>query len=288
MAYNLSQQAAQQQPAYEPVQQQQEQQQFQPRQSAVVEVLSSQFGVPQYYPAGEPTSAPAIAQQYASAPFQQQQIAYQQPSQTSRSPNPSTYAVGMADYIQPNLPDVLEPQELTEDNSGYDAAYNQYVEALRRTFQDVKEGRLIDAGQCLLEISEWLLGHAGELGEWSYMDRVLRDADGLIGLTKDEQQLHGERIKLWHDFNTCWLAVLQRQKDITHDLLESGQAPPQSQSILQVDFLERMGRELVRLCDGMERHGLVDYQMGVWEEEIISGNSSILHPVCRSTNSLQF
>lgn len=32
-----------------------------------------------------------------------------------------------------------------------------------------------------------------------------------------------------------------------------------------------MGRELIRLCDGMERHGLVDYQIGVWEEEIISG-----------------
>jgi len=31
-----------------------------------------------------------------------------------------------------------------------------------------------------------------------------------------------------------------------------------------------MGKELVRLCDIMEKHGLVDYQMGVWEEEIIS------------------
>ena len=55
-------------------------------------------------------------------------------------------------------------------------------------------------------------------------------------------------------------------------MLDSGQPPPPPQSILQIDFLERMGRELVRLCDGMERHGLVDYQMGVWEEEIISGN----------------
>lgn len=31
-----------------------------------------------------------------------------------------------------------------------------------------------------------------------------------------------------------------------------------------------MGRELVRLCDGIKRHGLVNYQMGVWEEEIIN------------------
>ncbi|MCJ1434121.1 hypothetical protein MMC27_003487 [Xylographa pallens] len=249
MSYNIPQQAPQQ-AAYEPVQQ------FQPRQSAAVEVLSTQFGVPQYYPTSESSSAPTLAQQYASAPFQQQ-MAYQQSAQTSRSAVPATFAVGIADYEQPPLPDVLEQQQQQQqeqpDNSGYDAAYNQYLEALRRAFQDIRDGRLIEAGQCLLEISEWLLGHAGELG-----------------LTKDEQPLHGERLKLWNDFNTCWLGVLQRQKEITQGMLDSGHPPPPPQSILQVEFLERMGRELVRLCDGMERHGLVDYQMGVWEEEIIS------------------
>jgi hypothetical protein len=51
-------------------------------------------------------------------------------------------------------------------------------------------------------------------------------------------------------------------------MLETGQQP---RSILHAETLEKMGRELVRLCDRMERHGLVDYQMGVWEEEIIGG-----------------
>jgi hypothetical protein len=32
-----------------------------------------------------------------------------------------------------------------------------------------------------------------------------------------------------------------------------------------------MGEELVRLCDGIERHGLVDYQYGVWEDQITAG-----------------
>ncbi|CAK7264157.1 hypothetical protein SEPCBS119000_000855 [Sporothrix epigloea] len=31
-----------------------------------------------------------------------------------------------------------------------------------------------------------------------------------------------------------------------------------------------MGRELVRLCDGIERFGLVDYDYGVWEERIMA------------------
>ena len=94
-------------------------------------------------------------------------------------------------------------------------------------------------------------------------------------MTKDEQELHGERIKLWNDFNTCWLAVLQRQKDITQEIVNTGRPPPLPQNYLQGGALERMGRELVRLCDGMERHGLVDYQMGVWEEEIVSSKFSV-------------
>lgn len=93
------------------------------------------------------------------------------------------------------------------------------------------------------------------------------------GLVHDDQGLHGERTKLWDEFNTCWLAVLQRQKDDTQEMLNSGQPPNPPQSILQLEVLERMGTELVRLCDSMEKHGLVDYQMGVWEEEILSSKS---------------
>lgn len=35
-----------------------------------------------------------------------------------------------------------------------------------------------------------------------------------------------------------------------------------------------MGKELIQLCDQVEQHGLVDYQMGIWEEEILCGKSS--------------
>ena len=97
-----------------------------------------------------------------------------------------------------------------------------------------------------------------------------------LGLSKDDEGLHDERIKLWNDFNTCWLAVLQKQKDTTQKMTKQGQLPVSPQSYLQKDFLEKAGRELVRLCDGIERYGLIDYQMGVWEEEIITSRF-ILH-----------
>lgn len=38
--------------------------------------------------------------------------------------------------------------------------------------------------------------------------------------------------------------------------------------------LKKMGKELVRLCDGIERHGLVDYEYGVWEEAIVESRRS--------------
>jgi hypothetical protein len=80
---------------------------------------------------------------------------------------------------------------------------------------------------------------------------------------------------LWNEFNTCWLSVLQKEKEMLHEFISTGQAPQAPRELLREETLERMGRELVRLCDNMERHGLVDYQMGVWEEEIIDGTNQV-------------
>ena len=44
-----------------------------------------------------------------------------------------------------------------------------------------------------------------------------------------------------------------------------------------------MGNELIRLCDSIERHGLVDYQYGVWEEQIMDSAQSSHNPPA-STN----
>lgn len=52
-------------------------------------------------------------------------------------------------------------------------------------------------------------------------------------------------------------------------MIQSGQALHDSQSIISTQALEQLARELVRLCDDVEKHGLVDYQMGVAEENIM-------------------
>ncbi|CCF40762.1 hypothetical protein CH063_11243 [Colletotrichum higginsianum] len=53
------------------------------------------------------------------------------------------------------------------------------------------------------------------------------------------------------------------------DMMEPGRQLQRSQTLITKEGLEKMGKELVRLCDGIERHGLVDYQYGVWEQQII-------------------
>ena len=93
---------------------------------------------------------------------------------------------------------------------------------------------------------------------------------------------HAEHVQLWDEFNTCWLAVLQHQKELTQRMLETGEPPVAPQSLISEESLENMGSELVRLCDTMEKHGLVDYQVGVWEEEIISSRSHAVGLKCRA------
>jgi len=253
MMYSIPQQAPQRSP-YEPAQQ------FQPCQSAAVELFSNQYDVPQYYALDNPTSAPSsMTAQYASVPFQQE-IVHQQPGHTGRAALSTAYTARITQLVQPTQ----------------DTAYCRYIEKLLTIFQDVKDGKLVEAGQCLLEISEFLLGQAVELGTRTYLNCALIDANMCLGLTEDKEELQDERIKLWNNFNTCWLAVLQKQKDTTQEMIDRGQPPVPPQSYLQKNSLERMGRELIRLCDGSETHGLVDYQMGVWEEEIISGRSIIV------------
>ena len=161
LMYNLPQQT-QQPTAYDPVQQ------YQPRQSAAIEVLSNQFGVPQYFSPTESASAPgAVPQQFATTSFQQQ-MTYQQPAQAGRATLPSSYPTTMADYTQSAIHGLLEqpqPDPTTQEAAGFDAAYNEYLEALKRTFQHTREGRMVEAGQSLMQISDWLLGQAGDLGK---------------------------------------------------------------------------------------------------------------------------
>ncbi|KAL4918035.1 hypothetical protein BDW62DRAFT_217720 [Aspergillus aurantiobrunneus] len=248
MVYNLGQQGPTQTP-YEVVPQ------YSSRQSASLDSLSGQFPVPQYFVPNEPSGA-GLPSPYL--PPGLSLSAYNQPGPIGRSsatqPFPATMAdmtpVGAAGQQQA----VSQPQGLPEMPPA--EPYRQFQRALRGTIDHTRAGRLVEASRSLLDISEWLVASARELG-----------------ILRDDQMLHSDRLKLWNDFNICWLALFQKQKDMTRELLQTGHQSSRT-SLLSTEVMDTLGKKLIQLCDQMEQHGLVDYQMGIWEEEILSGRSA--------------
>ncbi|KAL8874552.1 MAG: hypothetical protein Q9174_000139 [Haloplaca sp. 1 TL-2023] len=157
MMYNVPQQPQARSP-YESVPQ------YQPRQTAAMEGLSNQFGVStQYYVPSEPGAAPGQAsshRQYQSTHYQPA-LAYQAPG-TGRHPIPASYPVGMAEYSPTSMPDTSGLQE--PPSTDYEADYDRYQDGLKKTLENASRGRLAEAAQLLLEVSQWLLGRAKVLG----------------------------------------------------------------------------------------------------------------------------
>ncbi|RMJ24609.1 hypothetical protein PHISP_04528 [Aspergillus sp. HF37] len=252
--------------------------------AAAIEALSTQFAVPQYFqvPPPPPPTEPSwsgVVPPYLT-PQQQIPAAYNQPVGGRATASQRFPAGSMADFTsaaarldqqqQQQSPSHPHPQQQTQHQQPNSESLNvgeaceQFQAALRGTFEHTRAGRLVEASRSLLEISEWLVGNARELG-------ILRDID--------DQHHYTSRLTLWNDFNMCWLAVCQKQRDLTHELLQMGGLGPFHHCsptagtgllpLLAPDALEDLGSGLIQLCDKMEQHGLVDYQMGIWEEEIL-------------------
>jgi hypothetical protein len=81
---------------------------------------------------------------------------------------------------------------------------------------------------------------------------------------------------LWYYFNLAWIAIFTKQIDILH----SGQEMNQNCGLISREYIRDMGDGLVEMCDGIAGHGLVDYECGVLENEIMTGTS---HSSARTT-----
>jgi hypothetical protein len=101
----------------------------------------------------------------------------------------------------------------------------------------------------------------------SYYQHYEQDGANWLGLHQDEHNPQFEPIQVGRDFNTCWLALGQKQKDLTEEAIRRRIS---DSNLLSAETIQAMVDELIRLCDLLEQHGLVDYDRGVWEEEITS------------------
>lgn len=147
---------------------------------------------------------------------------------------------------------VQQSQYQQAPQSSLDQGADRYQNQIRSIFTNVHDGMLQDVASQLIDASNYLLGSVEQLG-----------------LTRDDISLHGDRLRLWQEFNAAWLTSLQRQFDMTQEMLRSKVQPREPQSIMSVQSMEHLGNELSRLCDIVEKHGLVDYEMGVEEEAIM-------------------
>ncbi|KAF2652903.1 hypothetical protein K491DRAFT_26517 [Lophiostoma macrostomum CBS 122681] len=229
---------------------------------------STSFGVAQaqYYGVQEgPTSAPASAIAPQNVPSQYSSLGYSAPqASVGREPYP---AASMANPHQAPAQSGYQQHAQVgfggggggdqASGSDYDDFYNTYQTELKKTFEHTRDGRLREAAEQLVRLSDWLL-------QWAET------------LVRDEETQYEDRLRLWEQFNNCWLTTLQKQKEMAQEMIKRGQRPQPPQSLIEPDYLEKMGTQLIKSCDNMEKHGLVDYQMGVWEEEIIAMLTSCL------------
>ncbi|KEZ39633.1 hypothetical protein SAPIO_CDS9561 [Scedosporium apiospermum] len=218
-------------------------QQFQGRQGGAMSMMPSE--VPQYFQSdtGSGATASALPAAQSSSAYQQQQ---QMPTFSGAVPS---VGAGLGSSQATTAGVGVEESDYATAGPGMEERWADYQTRLATVFQDIRSGSLKRASETLLGVSNWLLTQVVDLG-----------------LNVDDRTLHADRLKLWNNFNHAWLGLFQKQKDMT----ESEQKPRGADSLLSKDDLEKMGKELVRLCDGIERHGLVDYQYGVWEEQIIT------------------
>ena len=160
LMYGVSQQQGPHQTPYDPVAQ------YQPRPSVPTETLPHQYSDSQYFNTGTAggTSTPAaVPPQYPTAPYQQP-VQFTPQTELDRPTAVPHYPSTEPGLTQPAAPEPTDLQQRQSDR--YEGFYNQYRRALRDTNENASRGRLIEAGESLLEISSWLLGNAEGLGEF--------------------------------------------------------------------------------------------------------------------------
>lgn len=178
----------------------------------------------------------------------------------------------LADLGANNSSVMSEPADRNGSHAAeFEEKWLDYQSRLAGVFQEITDGNLERAADGLLSVSFWLLSRVDGLGT-SHLGGLRPYGGSLLtytrsphtGLTEDDESLHSDRLKLWQDFNNAWLALMFKQKRyMLREVQEADVRQP-----LSLRAVKRMGDELIRLCDGIEKYGLVDYQLGVWEDEI--------------------
>ncbi|KAK9493151.1 hypothetical protein V1508DRAFT_110291 [Lipomyces doorenjongii] len=104
------------------------------------------------------------------------------------------------------------------------------------------------------------------------ISRYLGDHAIDLGLADDNSLPYDCRLQFWRLFNRSWIGVISRN----WLMCGGGTTVAQGPTSLTRQQLEDMAELVISLSDNVQRYGLVDYEMGVWEECILDGIQCML------------
>ncbi|KAI5282034.1 hypothetical protein KEM54_003020 [Ascosphaera aggregata] len=137
---------------------------------------------------------------------------------------------------------------------------------LRQIFHSIARGKLIEAQEHLITVSQWLTANYEHLGLSEDIDST--KAHGFKMLDARDKAIIGDGSAFFKMFNNCWLALFTRQLEYIEAKGKDGWEPPE---LITRTAIVRLGDEVESIANALDKPGLVDFQFGFAEHEIIKG-----------------
>ncbi|KAK9478862.1 hypothetical protein V1514DRAFT_329972 [Lipomyces japonicus] len=168
--------------------------------------------------------------------------------------------------IVPTVEEMGNSQELPLRSDAHDtfqlSSINTDIGHLMSIFQDVRFQILATEGSPGVLT---LLAHIFNLSD--FISFNLHE----IGLAEDGILDHSTLLQFWRIYNECWLLVI--------DKMELFISNPSSGLIIRSRLYD-ISEHLVVLGDKLHTFGLVDYEIGLWEERIVNSKQCVIWPCC--------
>ncbi|KAG9288595.1 hypothetical protein G9A89_006696 [Geosiphon pyriformis] len=161
---------------------------------------------------------------------------------------PLSYQRQNLQYPPPQIPTRLDHRELQQ----YQMTFDDIQEELKKVLDFVDQGKILYAFENLSSVTSIIVMNC---------DR--------FGLTSDEKAPYNEidREGFWQNLNNCWLYALANASGSPTKTQQ--QQIEQQQQCLGQEHLYRVRDSIVSWADLLERYGLVDYEMGFWERDLL-------------------
>ncbi|KAI8890637.1 hypothetical protein K501DRAFT_205815 [Backusella circina FSU 941] len=147
-----------------------------------------------------------------------------------------------------NLPQEVKPTpEITVSTPI--TTFEEIQKQLKNTLDHVEQKNMVSGFQTLSKATSAVVDHCEQLG-----------------LTSDDHPYNAiDREQFWAGLNNCWLYALAQRHE-----------PSSETERLTDQHLYGLREMVVAWADKLERFGLVDYEMGWWEADILAAIDGIL------------